>query len=86
MTISDAVRRAAQRRTGREEELGEDAEAMAPGWSAVEQTRLKFWTGPVLLSVADVGRARLGECCSWRPDARRAVAQSPRPPPSPPDG
>ncbi|MER6319278.1 hypothetical protein ABT237_36820 [Streptomyces sp. NPDC001581] len=32
---STAVRRAAQRRlTGREEELGEDAEKMAPGWSA----------------------------------------------------
>ncbi|WP_445270766.1 hypothetical protein [Streptomyces sp. DSM 41634] len=35
MTISDAVRRAAQKRlTGREGELGEDAEKMAPGWSA----------------------------------------------------
>ncbi|MFB6864252.1 hypothetical protein ACFCV6_25340 [Streptomyces virginiae] len=35
LAISDAVRRAAQRRlTGREEELGEDAERMAPGWSA----------------------------------------------------
>ncbi|CAM5561504.1 hypothetical protein GCM10010343_75830 [Streptomyces avidinii] len=35
MTISDAVRRATQNRlTGTEEELGEDAEAMAPGWSA----------------------------------------------------
>ncbi|MFJ7779754.1 hypothetical protein [Streptomyces yangpuensis] len=35
LAISDAVRRAAQKRlTGREEELGEDAEKMAPGWSA----------------------------------------------------
>ncbi|MFE6840454.1 hypothetical protein ACFVFI_37245, partial [Streptomyces sp. NPDC057705] len=35
MTISDAVRRATQRRlTGREEELGEDAEKTAPGRSA----------------------------------------------------
>ncbi|MER7734832.1 hypothetical protein ABTX80_28450 [Streptomyces erythrochromogenes] len=37
--ISDAVRRAAQKRlTGREEELGEDAEKMVPGWS-VDQLR-----------------------------------------------
>ncbi|MEV6575638.1 hypothetical protein [Streptomyces sp. NPDC051577] len=35
MTITDAVRRATQKRiTGKEEELGEDAEQMAPGWSA----------------------------------------------------
>ncbi|MER6782383.1 MULTISPECIES: hypothetical protein [unclassified Streptomyces] len=35
MTITDAVRRATQKRlTGKEEELGEDAEKMAPGWSA----------------------------------------------------
>ncbi|MFI1155077.1 hypothetical protein [Streptomyces sp. NPDC020817] len=35
LTITDAVRRAVQKRlTGREEELGEDAEKMAPGWSA----------------------------------------------------
>ncbi|MFG2623002.1 hypothetical protein ACGFXC_35865 [Streptomyces sp. NPDC048507] len=35
MTITDAVRRATQKRlTGREEELGEDAAKMAPGWSA----------------------------------------------------
>ncbi|MFD5880085.1 hypothetical protein ACFWHN_15445, partial [Streptomyces yangpuensis] len=35
LAISDAVRRAAQKRlTGREEELGEDAGKMAPGWSA----------------------------------------------------
>ncbi|MBZ9593491.1 hypothetical protein K7B06_00005 [Streptomyces erythrochromogenes] len=35
LAISDAVRRAAQKRlTGREEELGEDAERLAPGWSA----------------------------------------------------
>ncbi|MCX5199169.1 hypothetical protein OOK31_35705 [Streptomyces sp. NBC_00249] len=35
MTISDAVRRATQKRlTGQEEGLGEDAEKMAPGWSA----------------------------------------------------
>ncbi|MFB7784081.1 hypothetical protein ACFC1D_15405 [Streptomyces vinaceus] len=35
MTITDAVRRATQKRiTGREEELSEDAEKMAPGWSA----------------------------------------------------
>ncbi|MFD3681499.1 hypothetical protein [Streptomyces sp. NPDC058613] len=35
MTINDAVRRATQKRlTGKEEELGEDAEKMAPGWSA----------------------------------------------------
>ncbi|MEY2233121.1 hypothetical protein [Streptomyces sp. BF23-19] len=35
MTISDAVRRATQKRlTGREEELGEDVEKMAPSWSA----------------------------------------------------
>ncbi|WP_329094717.1 hypothetical protein [Streptomyces sp. NBC_01439] len=35
LTISAAVRRAAQKRlTGREEELGEDAGKMAPGWSA----------------------------------------------------
>ncbi|WP_079403199.1 hypothetical protein [Streptomyces sp. 3211] len=35
MTISDVVRRATHKRlTGREEELGEDADAMAPGWSA----------------------------------------------------
>ncbi|MFE1827828.1 hypothetical protein [Streptomyces yangpuensis] len=33
--VSDAVCRAAQQRlAGPEEELGEDAEAMAPGWSA----------------------------------------------------
>ncbi|MCY0924173.1 hypothetical protein OS965_39740 [Streptomyces sp. H27-G5] len=39
MTITDAVRRATQKRiTGREEELGEDAAKMAPGWSA-EQLR-----------------------------------------------
>ncbi|MFJ9080671.1 hypothetical protein ACIRO3_36360 [Streptomyces sp. NPDC102278] len=35
MTITDAVRRATQKRiTGKEEELSEDAEQMAPGWSA----------------------------------------------------
>ncbi|MFI5867467.1 hypothetical protein [Streptomyces sp. NPDC051546] len=35
MTITDAVRRATQKRlTGKEEELGEDAAKMAPGWSA----------------------------------------------------
>ncbi|WP_411105292.1 hypothetical protein [Streptomyces sp. cmx-4-9] len=35
MTITDAVRRATQKRiTGKEEELSEDAEKMAPGWSA----------------------------------------------------
>ncbi|MCC0093241.1 hypothetical protein K7B10_00120 [Streptomyces flavotricini] len=35
MAITDAVRRATQKRiTGREEELGEDAQTMAPGWSA----------------------------------------------------
>ncbi|MFJ1569912.1 hypothetical protein ACIOG8_37885 [Streptomyces erythrochromogenes] len=35
MTINDAVRRATQRRlTGKEEELGEDAAKMTPGWSA----------------------------------------------------
>ncbi|MFJ8563284.1 hypothetical protein [Streptomyces sp. NPDC093514] len=35
MTISDVVRRATHKRlTGREVELGEDADAMAPGWSA----------------------------------------------------
>ncbi|MET9470218.1 hypothetical protein ABZY44_36585 [Streptomyces sp. NPDC006544] len=35
MTITDAVRRAVQKRlTGKEEELGEDAAKMAPGWSA----------------------------------------------------
>ncbi|MFE3760470.1 hypothetical protein ACFXPI_01705 [Streptomyces sp. NPDC059104] len=35
MAISDAVRRATQKRlTGKEEELGEDAAKMAPGWSA----------------------------------------------------
>lgn len=35
MTITDAVRRAVQKRiTGKEEELSEDAEKMAPGWSA----------------------------------------------------
>ncbi|WP_405827003.1 hypothetical protein [Streptomyces sp. NBC_00105] len=35
MTISDAVRRATPKRlTGKEEELGEDAEKTAPGWSA----------------------------------------------------
>ncbi|MGP3638673.1 hypothetical protein ACTU45_36255, partial [Streptomyces sp. 24-1644] len=35
MTINDAVRRATQKRlTGKEEELGEDAATMAPGWSA----------------------------------------------------
>ncbi|MFD3757977.1 hypothetical protein [Streptomyces sp. NPDC058622] len=35
MTINDAVRRATQKRlTGKEEELGEDAAKMAPGWSA----------------------------------------------------
>ncbi|MFE5675495.1 hypothetical protein ACFQ7B_05060 [Streptomyces erythrochromogenes] len=35
LAISDAVRRAAQQRlTGREEELGDDAGKMAPGWSA----------------------------------------------------
>ncbi|MGW7440185.1 hypothetical protein [Streptomyces sp. NPDC054849] len=34
-TIADAVRRATHKRlTGKEEELGEDAEKMAPGWSA----------------------------------------------------
>ncbi len=39
LAISDAVRRAAQKRfTGLEEELGEDAEAMVSGWSA-EQLR-----------------------------------------------
>nr|WP_241846359.1 hypothetical protein [Streptomyces sp. MJM1172] len=32
---TDAVRRATQKRlTGKEAELGEDAERMAPGWSA----------------------------------------------------
>ncbi|GGZ89525.1 hypothetical protein GCM10010371_57530 [Streptomyces subrutilus] len=35
MTINDAIRRATQKRlTGKEEELSEDAEKMAPGWSA----------------------------------------------------
>lgn len=35
MTITDAIRRATQNRlTGKEEELGEDAEKMAPGWTA----------------------------------------------------
>ncbi|MFF8262586.1 hypothetical protein [Streptomyces virginiae] len=35
MTISDAVRHAARKRpTGKEEELGEDAEKMAPSWAA----------------------------------------------------
>ncbi|MFJ2595085.1 hypothetical protein [Streptomyces erythrochromogenes] len=35
MTINDTVRRAIQKRlTGREEELGEDAARMAPGWSS----------------------------------------------------
>ncbi|MET9324485.1 hypothetical protein ABZX75_30640 [Streptomyces sp. NPDC003038] len=35
MTITDAVRRATQKRlTGKEEKLSEDAEKMAPGWSA----------------------------------------------------
>ncbi|MGW8993923.1 hypothetical protein ACWGRF_28890 [Streptomyces zhihengii] len=35
MTINDAIRRATQKRlTGKEEELGEDAAKMAPGWSA----------------------------------------------------
>ncbi|MET8756237.1 hypothetical protein ABZW32_40050 [Streptomyces sp. NPDC004667] len=35
MAISDAVRRATQKRlTGKDEGIGEDAEQMAPGWSA----------------------------------------------------
>ncbi|MCY0947191.1 hypothetical protein [Streptomyces antarcticus] len=35
MTITDGIRRATPKRlTGAEEELGEDAEKMAPGWSA----------------------------------------------------
>ncbi|MFE5766130.1 hypothetical protein ACFQ7H_31875, partial [Streptomyces sp. NPDC056492] len=34
MTISDAVRRAAQKRQGEEEELAEPEEKLAPGWAA----------------------------------------------------
>ncbi|MEV0993051.1 hypothetical protein [Streptomyces sp. NPDC049949] len=34
MTISDAVRRAAQKRQGQEEELAEPEEKLAPGWAA----------------------------------------------------
>ncbi|MFJ3861401.1 hypothetical protein ACIPRL_34890 [Streptomyces sp. NPDC090085] len=48
MTINDAIRRATQKRfTGREEELGEDAERMAPGWSA-DQLRGVIGDGPGL--------------------------------------
>ncbi|WP_030852825.1 hypothetical protein [Streptomyces sp. NRRL F-4474] len=45
LAISDAVRRAAQKRlTGRVEELGEDVERMAPGWSA-DQLRGELRSG-----------------------------------------
>ncbi|MDX3535456.1 hypothetical protein PV721_13960 [Streptomyces sp. MB09-01] len=55
MTISDAVRRAAQKRlTGKEEELGEDAEKMAPGWSA---DKLRGHLGDDILAVLMQGAA-----------------------------
>ncbi|MFF3432435.1 hypothetical protein [Streptomyces sp. NPDC002602] len=64
MTVTDAVRRATQNRiTGREEELGEDAEAMAPGWSA---DQLRGVLGEDIL-------AELMQGAGWPQLARRLV-------------
>ncbi|MFJ3520786.1 hypothetical protein [Streptomyces sp. NPDC090131] len=64
MTISDAVRRATQKRlTGTEEELGEDAEAMAPGWSA---DQLRGHLGDDILAVLMQG-------ADWPQMARQLV-------------
>ncbi|MCX5309210.1 hypothetical protein OG304_38270 [Streptomyces sp. NBC_00160] len=64
LAISDAVRRAAQKRlTGREEELGEDAGKMAPGWSA---DRLRGRLGDDVLDV-------LMQDTDWPRMARRLV-------------
>ncbi|MET9694692.1 hypothetical protein ABZY81_40915 [Streptomyces sp. NPDC006514] len=64
MTISDAVRRATQKRiTGREEELGEDAEKMAPGWSA---DQLRGHLGDDILAV-------LMQSADWPTMARQLV-------------
>ncbi|MER6251923.1 hypothetical protein ABT224_11200 [Streptomyces sp. NPDC001584] len=64
MTITDAVRRATQKRlTGREEELGEDAEKMAPGWSA---DQLRGHLGDDILAVLMQG-------ADWPQMARQLV-------------
>ncbi|WP_051782643.1 MULTISPECIES: hypothetical protein [unclassified Streptomyces] len=64
MTITDAVRRATQKRiTGREEELGEDAEKMAPGWSA---DQLRGVIGDDILAVLMQG-------ADWPQPARQLV-------------
>ncbi|WP_051781852.1 MULTISPECIES: hypothetical protein [unclassified Streptomyces] len=64
MTITDAVRRAARKRiTGKEEELGEDAERMAPGWSA---DQLRGVIGDDIL-------AELMQGADWPQPARRLV-------------
>ncbi|MFJ5026452.1 hypothetical protein [Streptomyces goshikiensis] len=64
MTITDAVRRATQKRlTGKEEELSEDAEKMAPGWSA---DQLRGVMGDDILAV-------LMEGADWPVMARQLV-------------
>ncbi|MFG2622441.1 hypothetical protein ACGFXC_32955 [Streptomyces sp. NPDC048507] len=63
MTITNAVRHATQKRlTGREEELGEDAAKMAPGWSA---DQLRGVLGDVL--------AELMQGVDWPVMARQLV-------------
>ncbi|MFF9011065.1 hypothetical protein ACF087_35490 [Streptomyces goshikiensis] len=64
MTITDAVRRATQKRlTGKEEELSEDASKMAPGWSA---DQLRGVMGDDILAV-------LMEGADWPVMARQLV-------------
>ncbi|MFD6969299.1 hypothetical protein [Streptomyces sp. NPDC059979] len=70
MAISDAVRRATQKRlTGREEELGEDAEKMVPGWSAGQ---LRGHLGDDVLAVLMQG-------ADWPQRARQLVGLCSRP-------
>lgn len=70
MTITDAVRRAVQKRiTGKEEELSEDAEKMAPGWSA---DQLRGVLGDDILAELMAGADWPVMACQQRPPAGRS--------------